>query len=85
MKERRVQVRIIAATNRSLAQEVADGKFREDLYYRINVLRIALPPLRERSGDLELLIKHFLGNEWQLDDEAVPSCIATVGQATFDN
>ncbi len=70
VKERRVQVRIIAATNRSLAQEVADGRFREDLYYRINVLRIALPPLRERSGDLELLLKHFLGNEWQLDEEA---------------
>lgn len=70
VKERRVQVRIIAATNRSLAQEVAEGKFREDLYYRINVLRIALPPLRERAGDLELLLRHFLGNEWQLDEEA---------------
>ncbi len=70
VKERRVQVRIIAATNRSLAQEVADGKFREDLFYRINVLRIGLPPLRERDGDLERLINHFLGNQWQLDDEA---------------
>jgi DNA-binding NtrC family response regulator len=67
VKERRVRVRILAATNRDLAEEVACGNFREDLYYRINVLRIALPPLRERPGDISILIDHFLGKQWTLE------------------
>ncbi|MGV3483531.1 MAG: sigma-54-dependent transcriptional regulator [Planctomycetaceae bacterium] len=70
VKERQVRVRVIAATNRSLADEVAAGRFREDLYYRVNVLRIVLPPLRTRPGDLELLIKHFLGPDWSVDGDA---------------
>jgi len=55
-----VDIRIVSATNRDLQKLVAEGKFREDLYYRVNVIDIALPPLRERSDDIALLATHFL-------------------------
>ncbi|WP_340587746.1 sigma-54 dependent transcriptional regulator [Erythrobacter alti] len=60
-----VDVRIIAATNRDLAPLIDDGTFREDLYYRLNVVPIKLPPLREREGDVEPLARHFLSRATQ--------------------
>ena len=69
-KERKADIRLISATNKDLEKEARDGKFREDLLYRINVLSIELPPLRERNGDVELLLNHFLGEGWNISAEA---------------
>lgn len=77
-RTRSADVRIVAASNADLAERVAGGAFRQDLYFRLNVLGITLPPLREREGDVALLAKHFLrefserrGQDLRIDDDAV--------------
>lgn len=67
-----VDVRVIALTNRDLATEVKEGRFREDLYYRLNVIPLRLPPLRERSGDLALLAVHFAERYSRENDRPTP-------------
>jgi len=71
LKERRVDVRLLAATNRKLIEEVEAGRFREDLYYRINVMSLELPPLRERKEDIPLLLDRFLGDDWEIEAPAL--------------
>jgi DNA-binding NtrC family response regulator len=70
IKEQRVNVRLLAATNRNLAEEIRQGRFREDLFYRINVMSFELPPLRRREEDIPLLIDHFLKPDWRIEPEA---------------
>ncbi len=74
----RVDVRLVCATNRDLEAEVRSGKFREDLYFRINVVTIKLPPLRDRPGDIPILVSHFLGKIGRRDGRSVA---ALSGQA----
>lgn len=71
-KEINVDVRIIAATNKNLKEEIAQGRFREDLYHRISVIVIKVPPLRERADDIPLLVQHFMQLSCQKMGKALP-------------
>ena len=70
---RKVDVRIIAATNKNLNTMVAEGSFREDLYYRLNVMNIVMPPLRQRSGDIPLITKHIVEQLCRENDMKIPA------------
>ena len=70
-QSRKVDVRIISATNKDLEKIIEDGSFREDLYYRLNVIRILLPPLRDRREDIPLLAQHFLNHYSRLNKKKI--------------
>jgi two-component system response regulator HydG len=78
----KVDVRVVSATHRDLEQLVAEGKFRQDLYYRLNVFPITLPPLRDRPGDIALLCEHFIQKFAQSTGKAVrgiePAALASL-------
>jgi two-component system response regulator HydG len=73
-KPRRIDVRIVAATNVNLAEEVKAGRFREDLYYRLNVIPVAVPPLRDRRDDISLLAQHFVQVYAEKNAKAIVGC-----------
>jgi two-component system NtrC family response regulator len=81
-RTQRVDVRVVAATNRDLKQLVADGKFQEDLYYRLNVIPIHIPPLRERREDITVLVEHFIDKHRQRTGKRIagidPDVLATL-------
>ena len=69
----KVDVRVVAATNSDLAKMVREGSFREDLYYRLNVIQIELPPLRDRREDIPLLVQHFVEKYARRSGESTPA------------
>ena len=89
----RVNVRVVAATNKDLSKEVASERLRQDLYYRLNVITILLPPLRERLQDIPLLAAHFLQKYARenykeitaIQQEAIEHLTGTTGPATCAN
>jgi len=79
----RVDVRVVAGSQRDLAEEVRAGRFRDDLYYRLNVVAVGLPPLRERKGDIPALVNHFLHEGERASDERPPGVTPGALSALF--
>jgi DNA-binding NtrC family response regulator len=75
-KTRTARVRVVSATNADLSALIREGRFREDLYYRLNVIEISVPPLTERRADILPLARHFLGDPWRLTEDAEAALLA---------
>ena len=75
-KTRTARVRVVSATNADLATLIREGRFREDLYYRLNVIEIPVPPLTERRADILPLARHFLGESFRLTEDAEAALLA---------
>src|SRR5262249_20101507 len=69
-----IDIRLVAATNKDLRRAVAEGRFREDLYYRLNVIAVHVPPLRDRRDDIALLVDHFLSRFREKNQKTVSGC-----------
>jgi len=85
-RARKVDVRVIAATNRDVQKQVDEGKFREDLWYRLNVVRLVVPPLCERSSDIPLLVDYFLkryNERYKLDTRLIHSGLKTLEEYSW--
>src|SRR6187549_232216 len=80
----RVDVRVIAATNRNLRDLIAQGLFREDLFYRLNVIHISVPPLRDRKDDIEMLATHFLKRFKEANDSPITEVAPSAMKALVD-
>ncbi len=84
-KSQKIDIRLVAATNKDLKRAVAEGRFREDLYYRLNVIAVTVPPLRERADDIPLLVDHFLNRFREKNHKAVTGCTRAALEALCDH
>jgi len=84
-KSHKIDIRLVAATNKDLKRAVAEGRFREDLYYRLNVIAITVPPLRDRADDIPLLVDHFLTRFRDKNNKQVTGCTRAALEALCDH